>query len=102
MASQAASRNENDERRLLIWQFASSLLSIFAYISVTWIWDVKKTLTPDSAKWRCHAAEPRRQNKSDAPDHKNIKEVNLASAVGSFASLLVMFCSYSNDNELGC
>jgi hypothetical protein len=90
-------QTENGERRLLIWQFASGLLSIFAYISMTW--GVNKT----DARF-CSVAlsysRIRRQNKADAPDHQNIKETNLASAVCSFADLLVVFCLCSN--KLGC
>jgi hypothetical protein len=36
MCSHVHTRNENDERRLLIWQFARYLLIIFTNISMAW------------------------------------------------------------------
>ena len=52
---------ENGERRLIICQFASGLLSIFAYISISMTWVVKKKLASGAAKskskWRCHTEE---------------------------------------------
>jgi hypothetical protein len=47
-----ATRNENGERCLLIWQLASCILIMFANILMTW--DVKKQETPGSAWWLPH------------------------------------------------
>ena len=93
----ALTRDENGERRLLIWQFASSILDFafghfVAYFPILAI----------CAKWHCHIAKSgvRINLTLRIIDHQNIKEENLASAVCSFANLPVAFRSYSN--ELGC
>jgi hypothetical protein len=59
-------RNENGERRLLIWQLASGLLIIFANISMTW--DVKKKRRRILLSGVPIQQNARRQTKSDAPD----------------------------------
>jgi hypothetical protein len=56
-----------------------------------------------TCKWRCQTADGRIQHqiKSDALDHRNIKETNPASAVCSFENLAVSFGHVPMSNETG-